>query len=344
MSRPDLLGELRESRPLAPAEVREHVRRIAAQAEPAARRHGFGWRRAFVLAVAGAAAAAAAAILLPGSARHSSSLSPTLRLAASPPAAVQRSLAPVTKSAAAPTFASGVGGTGAAANQRPALSVPGTSPSRVQRISAELELRVPTTGAVSDASKRAVAIARALGGYPSSLEVNASGRSGYAQLVLRIPKQNLQQAVARLSSLGTITGENVSLEDITAEVEASTHKLARLEARLAAWQAEPQTTATERQIVALTGEIAALRRGRSTTVKNASYATVNVEMTTRQPPAPLHHGKSHFHGLLVAFGWVGVGAVYTLALGAPLVLLLALVWLAARTVRRRREDALLSRP
>jgi hypothetical protein len=344
MSRPDLIGELRESRPLAPAEVREHVRRIAERAEPAQRRRSFGWRRALVIAVPVAAAAAGAVILLPGGAPRSSPLSPTVRLAASPPAAAEHSLSPVTKSVA-PPFASGLSGTAAGSGTHgPALSVPGTTPNRVQRVSAELELRVPTTEAVSDGSKRAVAIARSLGGYPSSLEVNASGRSGYAQLVLRIPKQNLQQAVARLSALGTIMGESVSLEDITAEVVASTHKLARLEARLAAWQALPQTSATERQIAALTGEIAALRRGRSTTVKNASYATVAVEMTTRQAPAPLHHGKSHFHGLLVVFGWVGIGAVYTLALGAPLALLLALVWLAARTVRRRREDALLSRP
>jgi hypothetical protein len=40
---------------------------------------------------------------------------------------------------------------------------------------------------------------------------------------------------------------------------------------------------------------------------------------------------------------VGIGAVYALAVGGPFVVLLALVWLAARLVRRRREEALLSR-
>ena len=44
--------------------------------------------------------------------------------------------------------------------------------------------------------------------------VSAAGASGYAQLVLRIPKQHLQQAVARLSALGTIVGEHVSIRDI----------------------------------------------------------------------------------------------------------------------------------
>jgi hypothetical protein len=46
----------------------------------------------------------------------------------------------------------------------------------------------------------------------------------------------------------------------------------------------------------------------------------------------------------VAFRWIGIGAVYALALGTPFVVLLVLLWLAARAVRRRREEALLSSP
>jgi hypothetical protein len=41
--------------------------------------------------------------------------------------------------------------------------------------------------------------------------------------------------------------------------------------------------------------------------------------------------------------WLGIGAVYALAIGTPLVVLALLVWLAVRVIRRRREDALLSR-
>jgi hypothetical protein len=350
MSQPDLLTELRESRPIAPAEVREHVRQIAAQAKTPQRKRTFNWRRALVVAVPVAAAAAAAAIMLPGGTRQPSGPAPTLQLATSPPAALGHSLPGLAKTAApGQVLAPGSGATNSSAGASGhsgarTAAVPATNPNRVQRVSAELELRVPNTQAVSDGTKRAVAIAHSLGGYPSRLDVSASGRSGYAELVLRIPKQNLQKAVTRLSALGTIMGENVSIQDIQAQVDATTHKLARLEARLAAWQAQPQTTETQQHIAALTDQIATLRRGRTTNVKNASYATVGVEMTTRQPAAPLQHGKSHFHGLAVAFRWAGIGAVYVLALGTPLALLLGLVWLAARTVRRRREDALLSRP
>jgi hypothetical protein len=65
-------------------------------------------------------------------------------------------------------------------------------------------------------------------------------------------------------------------------------------------------------------------------------------------PAPrkapvVHHDHGPLHGLGVAFRWLGIGAAYALALGLPFVLLGLAVWLVARIVRRRREDALLSR-
>ncbi len=65
-----LLAELREARPIAPAELREHIRAIAAEAAPP--RQYVTWRRALVVAVPLAAAIAGAAILLPGGSRTAS--------------------------------------------------------------------------------------------------------------------------------------------------------------------------------------------------------------------------------------------------------------------------------
>jgi hypothetical protein len=69
---------------------------------------------------------------------------------------------------------------------------------------------------------------------------------------------------------------------------------------------------------------------------------VSLQLTTKAPaikrdkPGPLH-------GLGTAFRWIGIGAVYVLALGTPAVLLITLVWFAVRALRRRREAQLLSR-
>ncbi len=64
-------------------------------------------------------------------------------------------------------------------------------------------------------------------------------------------------------------------------------------------------------------------------------------MTTRPAPAPVHKGHGPLHNLGVAFRWIGIVAVYVVALAAPFVLLGVLVWLVVRAVRRRRENDLL---
>jgi hypothetical protein len=331
MSRPELLRELRETRPLPPAELREHVRRIAAGAAPAP---VYPWRRPgrrglFVLAAAAVAAAAAAAVLVQTGNRRPQP-GPVALAPGALPAARVKSPSP---------FRSAVAG--AAGNSLAA--VPAPNPIRVQRIRTSLELRVASAQAVSDDTKEVVAVARSLGGYPSSLVVAATGRTGYADITLRIPKQRLAQAVARLSALGTIVAENVSIQDLQAQVDATSRVIYRLAAQLDAWERQPQTPGTQRHIAALAGEIDALKLRRAATIRTAGDATIAVELTSRPAPVPARHRNGPLHGLGVAFRWLGIGAVYALALGTPLVLLGCLAWLGARAVRRHREASLLSR-
>ena len=71
---------------------------------------------------------------------------------------------------------------------------------------------------------------------------------------------------------------------------------------------------------------------------------MRVHVATAALAAPLHHRHGPLHGLGVAAYWTGIGAVYALAFGLPLLALAALLYVAGRAVRRRRVDALLSRP
>jgi hypothetical protein len=310
---------------MAPAELREHVRRLAEETAATPGRR-IRLRRVLVAAVPVAAAVAGAAILFPGGRSQT---------AAPPPEVAYQ---PVT------TTPGNVFKAGTAASAAPSdrAALPAPAPNRVQRITTTLELRLPNTQAVSDATKQAVAITRALGGFPKSLNVDAEGRTGYASLVLRIPKQNVQRAVSRLSDLGTIVGENVRIEDLQAQVDATARKIGRLQTRLSYWQGQPASTEAEQHVAELTAQIAKLRRGRASTIHAASYATVSVQMTTRPAPTPVHKGHGPLHNLGVAFRWVGIGAVYVLALAAPFVLIGLLVWLVLRAVRRHRENELLS--
>jgi hypothetical protein len=131
---------------------------------------------------------------------------------------------------------------------------------------------------------------------------------------------------------------------LTTQVNATDRLISRLQRRLAVLRAREQDAQTQRRVAALTTRIEQLQRGRATTVRSARYATVDLRLITRTPAAPVHPGHGPLHGLGVAFRWIGIGTVYVVALAVPFVLLAALVWSGARVLRRRREDALLSRP
>ncbi len=339
MSQRDLATELRAARSVAPTEVRERVRAIAAM-DTTARASRFTWRRALVLAVP-VAAAVAATIVFTRPAHQGSPVAERLKLAR--PAAVHGAAAQ--SYGAVTTQSSGSAAQSGAAKAAPGITIP-VSPShtRVQRYGAALTLRVPTPDGVSTGVQRALRIAAALGGHPTSVHATSQGRTAHAELVLRIPRHNVQRAVTSLSQLGTITGEQVDVQDLQAGLDASSRTIGRLQRKLADLRAQTQTPEVVRQIAALTTRIASLQRAQANTVRTASFATVRLTLAT--PPmkvAPSHTQHSPFHWLWRALLWLGIGTVYVLVLAIPLVLVGLLVALIVRAVRRRREDALLSR-
>jgi hypothetical protein len=329
MSRPDLLTELRAARPAAPPELRERVLALAPAAPPRHRR--LSWRLGVVIAFAAGFAVVAAVVATRGGRDHTA--------ATTTPAIVRGRPSTDSSGNAHETL-------GAPANAKTfSATVPAPAPGRVQRYRAYVELRVENASDVSEASQRAQSITRSLGGYVLAVTVDARGKKGSAELTLRVPRQHVQEAVARLSQLGTVIAENVQVQDLQAQVNANDRLIERLQKRLADLRAKEQTDEVKRQVAALTKRIQQLQRTRATTVREAHYATVELQVTTKKAAAAKpDEGPGPLHGLGVAFRWIGIGAVYALALGTPFVVLLVLLWLAARAVRRRREEALLSSP
>ena len=320
MSQPYLVSRLRDARPVAPPELRERVRLIAAEASVPPGRI-LTWRRATVVLVPVAAAIAAAVVLLPGGGNQAASNETGPAPLASPDLALA---------------------TGSAAKAI-APNVPAPSSTRAQRYSATVELRVPSEAAVSAATKRATQIVASLGGYPASLVVRTGGGSGYADLRFRVPRAHVREAVRRLSTLGTILNENVQVEDLQAQVNATADLIARLERQLAPLTTQTQTSVTRAQIGALTARIQRLQRQQAATRHASHYATVDIGLSTPAPAPPTRLVHGPLHGLGVAFHWLWIGLVYVLALGAPLVALVAAAWLGVGALRRRREDSLLRR-
>lgn len=319
MSQRDLAAELRAARVTAPDHVRQHVRLIAATSAPPPRR--LTWRRAFVVALPAAAAIAAAVIVTRPSNEHRAT-----------PAVVHGEAARTTDQAKQFHAQSGAAGAAPAPSQR-----------RAQTYGAFLSLRISSRNGVSDGVKRALAVASSLGGYPVSVHASSATSGASADLTLKVPRMHVAEAVSRLSALGTIVAEQVDVQDAQAGLNATDRLIARLQKQLAGLRAQEQTDVVKQRIAAVTARIQALQRQEAAKVRATRYATIQLHLATKPAAAaPQHHGHGPLHGLGVAFRWIGIGAVYALALGGPLVLVVALVWLATRTIRRRREDALLN--
>jgi hypothetical protein len=333
MSQRDLVAELRAARITAPVEVRERIRAIAAT-DTTSREPRFTWRRALVVALP-VAAAVAAAIVFTRPANHPTAV-PVERAIADQAA----KLAPQAHGSAAHTFSTQ---SGTAATPGIAIPVP-PSRTRVQRYGATLALRVPTPDGVSAGVQRALRITTALGGHPTSVHATSKGRTAHAELVLRIPRRNVQRAISRLSQLGTITGEQVDVQDLQTGLDTTSRTIARIQKKLSDLRAQTQTPEVVQQIAALTAQVAGLQRAQANTIRAASFATVQLSLATPPVKAAVHHThRGPFHWLGQALLWLGIGAVYLLVLAIPVALLGFLVFLGVRTVRRRREDALLSR-
>lgn len=287
MPQRDLVAELAAVRVAAPPEVRKRVRLIAAGAPPERARRR--WRLAVAIVVPVAAAVAATVVFTTRPTRH-----------------------------AQPTVRDQIGAPyGAATKASPSLkgfSVPVT-PKRVQSVGATLSLRVHS---VSDAVKRAVAVATSLSGYAASVHATTTGTHGAADLTLKIPRTHVQAAITRLSALGTITSESIDLTDREAGLNADARTIAHLRAKLAA-------TTDPREREAIVARIQAIQRKDAATRRTAHYATLRVHLAT--PTAAKSTSRAWRD---TAFAGIGAAALALLLLG----------W---RLVRRLREERLLSR-
>jgi hypothetical protein len=124
---------------------------------------------------------------------------------------------------------------------------------------------------------------------------------------------------------------------VQAGVNATDRTIARLQRDLRRLRA---ASAPQKRIDALVTRIERLQRARANAVRQAKLATVDLHLTTKRPaPGPPHHGP--LHGAVVALRWLGIGALYALVVGGPVLVVAALAWLAWRRVRRRSTERLL---
>ena len=345
-SSPELIHELRASRPSAPLELRARVREIAT---PSARPKQTPWpswrfplRRGALVAVPAAAALAFASAGVLGLAR-SDAPQPAQSVA------LDAQLAEKAQSEAARTAVEGSTFDQAAPTQ--GATAPATN-DRAQRISATLTVEVADSNAVSRAAQNALDLTRSLGGYVVSSSV-ATGEAGSASITVRVPVGKVQDAITGLSDLGRIVSQQVTIDDLQGtldELERREAKvrseIARIRARLASENLDSQTEAVLRsKLQTLRAELPELRVGISSTQAEARMSTIQLAVVTPGalgavvPPSRIDRAIDEALNVLA---WEAVIALGLLIVFAPFALLALAAWLGRRLYRRHEEERLLA--
>ncbi len=241
-------------------------------------------------------------------------------------------LAPSVKRAPVPS----VGGVGAI----------GAATTRLQQYEATLELRVKD---VPNATTRATRIATALGGYAQSVQYSSSSKS--ASLVLRVPVADVKTAMARLSALGTIVSQNLSVTDLEHDLQVESAQIAQLRRTIAALEAALRSPSLpDAQRVILQIRLANAKRAlterlhaRTGTIAAGQTARISVELGTKHAvvPPPHHRGRLGriVHSAVDFLALEAAIALYALIALSPLALVAALLW-SLREARRRRDERL----
>jgi hypothetical protein len=340
----EIVDELRATRPRAGDALRLQVLALASQpapAEPPRRHRLLPGRRLtfFVPAAAGLAVASAVAI---GVTRPTDATRET-----GPPAATAE------RAADSGTTTGTYAGTPSAPSASMAQKVPpGTTPGRAQRYVANLTLAVQDSDALSEATQRALVIARDLGGFVGAVRY-ATGDDGTASVTLRVPSARAADAVTRLSALGTIVSQNVQIDDLQESLDDFDHLIEQLRARVAtlterlgtdldaATRARLQEERAQAQ-----AQLRQLRATRSSTAAEARLATIQLELRTERgggaaPGSRLDRGLDR---ALEVLAWEAVGALAIAVVLAPIALVALAVWGARRARSRREERRLLAVP
>jgi hypothetical protein len=334
--RAGIVAAVRSAPPPAPEELRA---RVLAAAPAERRRHALPRRRLALVVVPAALALAVAAAAVHGivGSGPNTTVSP-------PP--VERA---VVNGDAAAKLAPSIGAkssSGTFSTSQPSVG----NGSRLQHTVASLEVRVPDGSHLTSATTKATQIVTSLGGYAQSVVYqSAHDGGGSAYLELRVPAQNARAAVARLSALGTLVSQQLSVTDLKQMLVAQSQRISQLRRRVAALaRAVADPSLPDAQRVLLRIQLAEARRSlsqalhaRSGTVASGVTASVSLDLTTAPGKAVVVHHRGRLGRMLhSAVGFLaleGTIVLYALVVLSPLVLLAGLVWWV-RAARRRRDE------
>jgi Domain of unknown function (DUF4349) len=332
----ELVRELRAVPIAAPSHVRERVRVLG---EPAPRRVRLPLRRTlFVLAPVCVLALVAAAVVHGVLSSSSGSKHTESAAATAGPGRAARAHAAVT-------------------GQTPvelAPALPAPSPTRHQDYQADLQVRVKDYDALGRQSAAAMRITTELGGFVASVQQSSTtGTPGEADLVLRVPVANVERAMIRLSGLGTVLEQHVSIVDLEQTIQQQRDRIRSLRLRIAKINAALQQALPADVRLRLQFQLDDARRAlvRATgahqkTVRQAALSRIALSLTTEHAVVATKHHEGRFGSAVENAGdflaAAGAIALLVLIVVSPLVVIALLSWYGIRVWRRREERRLLA--
>jgi hypothetical protein len=221
---------------------------------------------------------------------------------------------------------------------------------RLQDYDARMRLRVKDAAALDRGTKRAMRDTRALGGFVASIDFGTRPEEqGDASLVLRVPVAKVQEAVARYTELGTIISQQVKINDLQPQADRLSQSATELRRRIAELVAKSRRsglTVDERiQLENARRDLQSVTGRQSRLVREASYATVTLELTTaqaaekREEPGAL---RTFWDDASTILGTELIWLLYALVVAGPFLLLALLALLVERSRRHRSADSLLA--
>ncbi len=156
-------------------------------------------------------------------------------------------------------------------------------------VDASLHLRVPDLDALGDRTAEAMRIARSLGGYVASVQQTTTvGEPGEADLLLKVPVARVDTALIRLSGLGTVLDQNLSVVDLQQTLADQRRQIRNLRLQVARLQQalrNPSLPADVRLRLQFNLEetrqtLARLTRANKATRRQAALSDVSLALTT----------------------------------------------------------------
>jgi hypothetical protein len=217
-----------------------------------------------------------------------------------------------------------------------------------------MRVRVQDLDALSDQTNAAMSIVRSYGGYVASVEESSAGGRGQADLVLRVPVANVEEALVRLTQLGTVVERHMSIRDLEQAVAQQRARILKLKVFIAraTETLKGDLAADVRLRLQLQLEEAKRNLARTTaannaTLREASLSRVSLTLTTQKAAAGTTKGGTgrveRAAGDAASFlAAAGAVVLFLLIVLSPVIVLVAATLWGTRAYRRREERRLLA--